>query len=217
MTTETLTIKRAAEIWNYMATLNNRARSDAIVVCCSYDLRTCDHACELIRSGFADTLLLSGNTGNWTRHIWAEPEAEIYYRRALSNGIAAEKIIVESEATNFGENVSFSRQLLGDVASVTFVSKPYSLLRVKLTVERYWPGIEAHFSAPEIVFPEAVSNVVGVLGVIGEMVGDIDRIQHYPALGYQAAHTLPGEIIDAWHYLIEQGFTNHLIANHDKP
>ena len=69
----------------------------------------------------------------------------------------------------------------------------------KLTVERYWPGIEAHFSAPKIAFPDEVSNIVGVLGVIDEMVGDIDRIQRYPALGYQAAHTLPGEIIDAWH------------------
>jgi uncharacterized SAM-binding protein YcdF (DUF218 family) len=107
--------------------------------------------------------------------------------------------------------------LLGDATSVTFVSKPYSLLRVKLTVERYWPGIEAHFSAPEIAFPDEVSNIVGVLGVINEMVGDIDRIQRYPALGYQAAHTLPGEIIDAWHYLIEQGFTHHLVADYDTP
>ena len=216
MTTETLTIERAAEIWNYMAALNSPVKSDAIVLCCSYDLRTCDHACDLIRSGFADTLLLSGNTGNWTRHIWAEPEAEIYYRRALSNGVDADQIIVESEATNFGENVSFSKQLLGDAASVSFVSKPYSLLRVKLTVDRYWPEIEAHFSAPHIIFPDEVSNVVGILGVIDEMVGDIDRIQHYPALGYQAAHTLPANIIDAWHYLIEQGFTHHLIVDHDK-
>ncbi|HUV20427.1 MAG TPA: YdcF family protein [Gammaproteobacteria bacterium] len=217
MTAETLTIKRAAEIWNYLAELNSRARCDAIVLCCSYDLRTCDHACELMHSGYADTLLLSGNTGNWTRHIWSEPEAKIYYRRARSNGIAEEQIIVESAATNFGENITFSRKLLPNASSVTFVSKPYSLLRVKLTVDRYWPGIEAHFSAPEIIFPDAVSNVVGVLGVIDEMVGDIDRIQRYPVLGYQAPHTLPAEIIGAWRYLIAQGFTHHLVVDHDEP
>jgi uncharacterized SAM-binding protein YcdF (DUF218 family) len=191
MISETLTIKRAAEIWNCLAALNSRARSDAIVLCCSYDLRTCDHACELILSGYADTLLLSGNTGNWTRHIWSEPEAEIYYRRALTNGVAAEQIIVESQATNFGENISFSRELLANAGSITFVSKPYSLLRVKLTVERYWPGIAACFSAPEIAFADAVSSVVGVLGVIvarriqrhevdvipGQTVGPIDSIE----------------------------------------
>jgi uncharacterized SAM-binding protein YcdF (DUF218 family) len=170
-----------------------------------------------MHSGYADTLLLSGNTGNWTRHIWSEPEAEIYYRRARSNGIAAQQIIVESGATNFGENISFSRQLLANASSVTFISKPYSLLRVKLTVERYWPGIEAYFSAPEIIFPDEVSNVVGVLGVIDEMVGDIDRIQRYPALGYQAPHTLPAEIIGAWRYLIAQGFTHHLVIDHGEP
>jgi hypothetical protein len=57
MASETLTIKRAAEIWNYMVALNERVNSDAIVLCCSYDLGTCDHACELVLSGVADTLL----------------------------------------------------------------------------------------------------------------------------------------------------------------
>ena len=57
MASETSTIKRAAEIWNYMAALNERVKSDTIILCCSYDLRTGDHACELVLSRVADTLL----------------------------------------------------------------------------------------------------------------------------------------------------------------
>lgn len=43
------------------------------------------------------------------------------------------------------------------------------------------------------------------------MVGDIERIQRYPALGYQVPHQLPQKVLDAWEYLIQQGFTQHLL------
>lgn len=121
--------------------------------------------------------------------------------------------MLEPRATHFGENIRFSRDLLPDVKSVTFVSKPNSLLRVKLTAAAQWPRVHAHVSCPEIGFPEAVSNVVGVLGVIQEMVGDIDRIRKYPGLGYQAAHELPDEVLEAWRYLVSQGFTGHMIGD----
>ena len=154
-------------------------KSDAIVVCCSYDLRECDYACGLIASGYSDTLVLSGNLGNWTQYIWARPEAEIFRERSLANGINADQILVEPDATNFGENIRFSKPLLTGANQVTFVSKPNSLLRVKLTAAAQWPEIKSYFSCPGIKFPDEVSNVIGVLGVIPEMVGDIDRIQKF--------------------------------------
>lgn len=208
---KTLTIQKAEQIWSYMSAVGSRNKSDAIVICCSYDLRVCDHACDLINSGYSDRLVISGKTGNWTHHIWNVPEAEIFFERAISNGIIESKILLETEATNFGENVTFSRALIPDAKSVTFVSKPNSLLRVKLTVEALWPEITAFVSSPEIDFPGDVSNMIGVLGVINEMVGDIDRFEKYPALGYQAKHTIPEDIHQAWLYLKDEGFTGHLL------
>ncbi|MEM7016967.1 MAG: ElyC/SanA/YdcF family protein, partial [Pseudomonadota bacterium] len=145
-------------------------------------------------------------------HMWCSPEAHIFNERALSNGIHKTQVLVEPEATNFGENITFSKSLIPEARTAIFVSKPNSLLRVKLTVEAQWPNIEAYVSCPDLEFPDEVSNVVGVLGVISEMVGDIERIQRYPTLGYQAQHTLPEEIINSWHYLVEQGFTEHLMS-----
>lgn len=208
---DTVTIEKSTELWEYLCSFDRKAKSDAIVICCSYDLRVCDHACHLIESGFADKLVISGKTGNWTKHIWSSPEAIIFQQRALSNGIDDGCIILETEATNFGENISLSKKMLPDAKTVTFVSKPNALLRVKLTAETQWPEISSHVSCPSLSFPQQVSNVVGMLGVINEMVGDIERIQKYPALGYQAPHELPEHIIQAWHYLIEQGFTDHLM------
>ena len=45
---------RAGEIWDYLSAMKSRSASDAIVICCSYDLRVCDHACDLIKDGVSD-------------------------------------------------------------------------------------------------------------------------------------------------------------------
>jgi len=196
-----------------MSSIKSKGSADAVVLCCSYDLRVCDHACDLIKSGKSEKLIISGNTGNWTKHIWAKTESSIFKERAIQNGIDPQKISLETKATNFGENVLFSKKIIPEAQTVIFVSKPNSLLRVKLTVESQWPEIKSYVSCPDIEFPNQVSNVVGVLGVINEMVGDIERIQKYPEMGFQIHHKLPESILDSWSYLIAQGFTEHMVPN----
>ncbi|MFT5225861.1 MAG: uncharacterized SAM-binding protein YcdF (DUF218 family) [Polaribacter sp.] len=212
----TLTLEKAGEIWAYMSSIKSRVKSDAIVICCSYDLRVCDHACDLINEGYSETLVISGKSGNWTRHLWNEPEAHVFYERAISNGINESQILIEPNATNFGENIAFAKLLIPWAKVVTFVSKPNSLLRVKLTAEIQWPEVKSIVSCPEIKFPDEVSNIIGVWGVINEMVGDIERILKYPELGFQAVHSIPEDITQNWNYLVEQGFTYHLMANQQR-
>ncbi len=207
------TLIKAGEIWDYMSAIKSRSPSDAIVICCSYDLRVCDHACDLLKDGIADTLIISGKFGNWTKHLWEKPEAEVFYERAIENGIDDKQVLMETEATNFGENIAYARALIPQAKTVTFVSKPNSLLRVKLTAEIQWPEINSIVSCPDIRFPAEVSNVIGIWGLINEMVGDIDRIQKYPERGFQAPHRLPEKIIHNWKYLIDQGFTYHLLPD----
>jgi hypothetical protein len=84
---------------------------------------------------------------------------------------------------------------------------------VKLTADVQWPGISRFVACPDFRFPEDVSPVIGLFGIINEMVGDVERIQRYPALGYQAPHELPHTVIEAWKYLVKQGFTYHLMPN----
>ena len=206
------TIEHAAALWSYLASFKSIGPADAVVVCCSYDLRVCDHACSLMREGWAKRFVISGDTGHWTRHLWKHSEAVVFRERALANGLDPLAIMVEDKATNFGENISFSRKLIPDAKSVVFVTKPAAVLRVLLTARAQWAGITVHVSCPNIGFPDEVSNVVGVLGVIDEMVGDVQRIQEYPKLGYQVAHELPKEVVDSWSYLFARGFTRHLIV-----
>ncbi|HXE83884.1 MAG TPA: YdcF family protein [Gemmatimonadales bacterium] len=205
------TISRAAMLWNYMASFRSAGACDAVVVCCSYDLRVCDYACGLIKSGLSTRLVLSGKTGNWTRQLWSDTEAAVFKLRALENGIPDVTILLEDRSTNFGENIAFTRALLPAAKAITFVTKPASVLRVKLTAEVQWPGIARYTACPALEFPRDVSNVVGLFGIINEMVGDIERIQRYPALGFQSPHDLPREVLGAWRHLIREGFTHHLM------
>ncbi len=206
------TVAKAAVLWNYFASFASVAPADAIVVCCSYDLRVCDYACELWRKGIAGKIVFSGNTGNWTKHIWNRPEAFVFKERALAAGVPESAIFTETASTNFGENIAFCRQLLPAAKTAVFVTKPASVLRVLLTAKVQWPEIAAHVCAPAIRFPAEVSNVVGILGVIDEMVGDARRIVDYPKLGFQAEHVLPPEISEVCAYLTQKGFTHHLPA-----
>ena len=195
-----------------MACLRAREPCDAIVVCCSYDLRVCDYACGLIQQGLAARLVLTGRSGRWTRHLWAVPEARIFAERALANGIDPAQIDLEEQAANFGENIAFVREAFPQLRRVTFVTKPNSVLRVALTVPVQWPQVTAWIDAPPLAFPQDVSNVIGVWGVIHEMVGDIDRVLQYPALGFQKPHALPAPILQSWQYLIAAGFDAQRLA-----
>ncbi|RMS50061.1 hypothetical protein ALP65_03039 [Pseudomonas aeruginosa] len=80
-----------------------------------------------------------------------------------------------------------------------------------LTLPVRWPGLEGHVDAPDYAFPDGISNLVGVLGVIDEMVGDLDRIIRYPALGFQVACPIPAQVMDAWERLVARGFDRHLV------
>ncbi len=205
------TLVHASKIWDYLAASNHCIVCDAIVVCCSYDLRVCDYACGLIDKGLANTIIFSGNLGHWTSQLWNQPEAEVFAARAADNGVNSSTILIEPRAGNLGENIEYSRALIPGATSVTFVSKPNTLLRIDLTIPVQWPDIKFVSAAPGIRFPEEVSNVVGIFGLISEMVGDIHRIIEYPKQGFQNSHTLPSNILESWKYLINQGFTWHLL------
>ena len=206
------TLERAEELWSFLSALRSREPADAVVVCCSYDIRVCDYACDLLKQNLAPRLVLSGNTGNWTRLLWSEPEAHVFRRRALAQGIEPERIHVEDRSTNFGENIAFVRELMPQLRRVIFVTKPNAILRVALTVPVRWPEVTAWVDSPPFEFPEEVSNIIGVFGVIHEMVGDVDRVLQYPARGFQRPYDVPETILESWKALVVEGFSHHLLT-----
>ena len=205
------TLQDARLLWDFLGQGRCHVPCELLVVCGSYDLRVCDHACELLERGLAERLLFTGNTGHWTRHLWVEPEAELFARHARARGVSDSLIVIEPRATNFAENIAFARELFPDLRRATFVTKPNSIRRVAHDPAGPLAGAGGHVDAPDYAFPDGISNLVGVLGVIDEMVGDLDRIMRYPALGFQVACPIPAQVMDAWERLVARGFDRHLV------
>ncbi|MFT6835865.1 MAG: uncharacterized SAM-binding protein YcdF (DUF218 family), partial [Francisellaceae bacterium] len=102
--------------------------------------------------------------------MWDKPEAQMFKARAIKNGVEQHKIVTEEKSTNTGENISYSRKLLPNAKSIIFVQKPNTILRVKLTVPLKWPNIIFYTACPSFSFPEDISNIISIPGIIHEMV-----------------------------------------------
>jgi hypothetical protein len=47
--------------------------------------------------------------------------------------------------------------------------------------------------------------------LINEIVGQVDRVEKYPILGFTAKEDVPEEVLRAKRRLVELGFANHLV------
>jgi uncharacterized SAM-binding protein YcdF (DUF218 family) len=101
----------------------------------------CGAAYTLWQRGMFPKLLVSGGaTGGHAR-----TEAEVIAERLTGLGMPEDALILESEATNTGENVILSRRLaeasLGQdsIKSLLVIGKVCSMRRYLMTLERHWP------------------------------------------------------------------------------
>jgi uncharacterized SAM-binding protein YcdF (DUF218 family) len=92
------------------------------------------------REMFPRLLISGGATGGQAR-----PEAEIIAERLMRLGMPQEALILETAATNTGENVIFScRRIeetigLDGIKSLLVIGKVCSMRRYLMTLERHWP------------------------------------------------------------------------------
>ncbi len=209
------TFDLAQSLWSYLNLNGPVERTDCIVGLGSYDTRVAERCANLYLDDWAPLIIFSGHLGNWTKLMWDRSEAEIFSEIAVSMGVPAKHIKLETRSTNIGENVRFTRQMLLaqdiPVKSVTMVSKPSTERRMFATCQKSWPEIRVYFTSPQVSFAEQMTGGIGE-GLIHEMVGDIQRIRAYPALGFQTAQEIPAVVWDAFERLVSMGFDKHLIA-----
>jgi hypothetical protein len=106
-------IERAAlTLWNYHRLDHHIEPVDMVLILGSHDLRVGDRAAELYQQGLAPLFLFTGGFGNWTEGVFDRPEAELISERAIEMGLPKERILLEPNATNTGENIKYSKVLL---------------------------------------------------------------------------------------------------------
>jgi uncharacterized SAM-binding protein YcdF (DUF218 family) len=208
----------AQTIWNYHRLGHALARADAVLVLCSHDTIVADRGAELFLDGWAPLLIFSGGLGAITKHFWSEPEANQFAQIAIAGGVPADRILIENRSSNTGENVLFTRRLLAerglDPRTFIVVQKPYMERRSYATFKQVWPEKEVIVTSPQLSMDEYLARysheTLSPDDVVSIMVGDLQRIQLYPAKGFQIPQEIPPDVWRAYHELIAAGYDRHL-------
>jgi uncharacterized SAM-binding protein YcdF (DUF218 family) len=207
------------KLWHYHQLHHDLVPSDAILVLCSHDPRVAERGAQLFLERWAPLLIFSGGLGTITRALWSEPEADQFARIAVAAGVPADRIIVENQSTNTGENVRFTRDLLSarglDPANLILVQKPYMERRSYATFKKVWPEKPVVVTSPRASLDEYLSgysnDALSVDDVISIMVGDLQRIRVYAEKGFQIPQEIPDDVWDAYERLVTAGYDSRLV------
>ena len=205
----------AQVLWDYMCMGHDLVPSDVILVLGSNDLRVADHAADLYQQGLAPWLVFSGNVGRLTEGVFKKTEAEAFAEIAMAKGVPSSAILLEPRSTNTGENIDFSRELMGrhgiEPHRLIVVQKPYMERRGYATFMKRWPGKEVLMSSPRLSFAEYPTEDLPKDLIINILVGDVQRVRDYPAKGFQIPQPMPQLVCAAWAELVGRGYTHHLV------
>ncbi len=212
---------QAQLIWEYMKLNQELKPCDAIFVLGSIDDRIAEYGAKLFLEGYGDWLILSGGEAHANDMLatkWAEKtEAEHFAAIAKKLGVPTDKIITENRATNTGENITFTYELVRSrgltLHSLLLVQKPYMERRTYATFQKQWPDETTRFivSSPPIPYAEYFNDSQPKDKVINIMVGDLQRIAEYPKLGFQTAQEIPAKVWTAYETLVAKGYDKHLM------
>jgi uncharacterized SAM-binding protein YcdF (DUF218 family) len=208
----------AKKIWDYHQLRHSLVHADVIVVLCSHDTAVAERGAQLWLDGWAPLLVFSGGLGAITKRLWREPEADQFARIAIAMGVPADRILIENQSTNTGENVRFTRAMLEgkglDPARVIVVQKPYMERRSYATFQKVWPGKALVVTSPPATFDEYLArysnDALSADEVIGIMAGDLQRIRVYPQMGFQIEQEIPEDVWAAFEELVSLGYHDRL-------
>ncbi|QJE94922.1 YdcF family protein [Luteolibacter luteus] len=200
-------------LWSYHRLGHKLEPADIILVFGSSDLRVAGHAADLWKAGYAPRILFSGARGRMTGG-WAETEAAAMAKVALSAGVTEECILREEFATNTGENIRFSRELLLSQgiphATAIVVQKPYMERRTFAALEVQWPDLKCCTSSAAMEFEDYCTEDLPPSLVLAAMTGDFQRILDYPALGFASPQEVGEAEMEAYRVLVAGGFDSQL-------
>lgn len=204
-------------LWDYNNIQQPLKKVDCILVLGNFDIRTAQYGAKLFLEGYAPLIITTGNKSDSNRNLWDLPEAQIFANEAMRLGVPKDKILLEQNATNTGENIVFTKKLIEDMGlqinSFIVVQKPYMLRRVYATFMKQWPGKDIIMSAPKLSFEEYSNDVLPKDFIINIMVGDTQRIKLYPEKGFQIPQEMPKSVWKAYEELVKRGYSHHLIKD----
>lgn len=196
-----LTQGHAKKLWGYLCMSEPCQPMDAIVALGSDATRVADRAAQLWHQGYGSHVIVSGVL-----------EGYRYASILRVQGVPEDRIIIEPAATNTGENIAFTKNLLTEQGyifrSFVLVQKPYMERRVYATFRKVWPEATCCVTSPQLPFDRYVRDVAAREQLVHYLVGTLYRLQAYPALGFQIEQVIPEDVLQSFQWLCTHGYTN---------
>ncbi|MFD3997371.1 YdcF family protein [Streptomyces sp. NPDC058583] len=203
-------------IWNYHLMGHQLRPADVAIGLGSHDLGVAQAAADLYHRGLFPTLVFTGGNSPTTRARFPRGEAVHFREHALELGVPDSAILVEPNAANTGQNITFTRDLLAAAgivpATVMLVSKPYMERRSFTTARKLWPDVEIVCASEPLELDDYVKSIGDAKLVVDMLAGDLQRVIEYPKQGFAIAQHVPEDVHAAYEFLIRDGFTSRLIS-----
>ncbi|MCX6612471.1 MAG: YdcF family protein [Acidobacteria bacterium] len=207
----------ASTVFDYHQLSHKPATADAMLVLGTNDTRVAGHAADLFLQGFAPLVVITGGIAHQNDLLstsWHRPEAEVFAEILRARGVPSSALLLECKATNTGENIRFSRQLLANhtLSRILIVTKPFMQRRAFATHAVEWPEMPATMSSWSATFDDYCTHPdLDPVKVTNIILGDLQRLWLYSRLGYSAPQRIPADVMTAFHKLVELGFDRHLL------
>lgn len=215
--TQKLILECARLLYSYLQLTQCIDNPDALIVLGCDDLSVAEFGASLTQTRCVDCIVFSGNAGRNTEGCYSESEASTFYKHSRGLISSNTRVFLEERATNTGENIKFSMQLLQsqgiETRRILLVAKPSMSRRALLTFQALYSS-QVGVCSPPIEFDSYLVED-RLRPLIHSMVGNLDRILKYPSLGFQKPDKVPLEIINAHKILIGFGFSQQLLPLKD--
>ncbi len=207
-------------LWDYLVMSTPLKKADVIIGFGSYNTEVPRRAAELYHAKYADVIVFTGKLGKGTKGVWNRTEAETFRDIAVDCGVPESAILVENRATNTGENIAFTRELLSEagihVDKIIAVHKAYMTRRIYAALKKQWPGPEIMTAYPLCSLDEymtALTNTgVPEDEIINSLVGDFQRMDVFARCGYQIEMEIPPQAWSAYNQLVAAGYTKYIVS-----
>lgn len=213
--------KLANVLWEYMLLHEKVEKSDAIIAMGCEDVRVAERAADLYLDGYGKWLTCTGKSGSTSKEILLqvgyETEAAYFAAIAQNRGVDSERILIENQSTNTGDNIAFIKRMLSkkqhQFARIIVVTKPYAERRIKATYDKQWPEQRVIVTSPQINYLAYPNEHLSKTHLIHMLVGRLDRIRVYAETGYQTKVEIPQNVLAAYEKLISLGYDEQLVRS----
>ncbi len=187
------------ELYHFLSPKDNLAKADLIIGFGHFDLRIPEQCAALFENGLAPKILFTGGIGAGSADFKnAEAVEFLNHLKNKYSEINMEDVLIESTSTNTGDNLKFSIEILKakglfeSLKRIILVATPTRQLRVFLTAKKYFPKVELINLPPSSSFEiDKQLNEVKAIDFEEHLLGELDRIQKYPKMGFACSTEIP--------------------------